>query len=113
MQPPRTIHFNSAVPAMLDAILCRATNRDPLARYATASALADDLRQYLIAPDATTHVASQTKRPNPIIRRVVVGLAASVVAALVGIGALSYMGVQSSVANVDSKVDLQSEFANS
>ena len=111
--PSRSGHCNPAVPAVLDAILCRATARDPQARYATARELADDLREFLIGQQTTTLVASQSKCSKQMVRRVRVGLAASVAAAILGIASLSYMAVKSSVAEVDLKKDLQSELANS
>jgi len=77
--PSRSSHCNPAVPAMLDAILCRATARDPQARYATASELADDLSQFWIGQQTTTLDASQSKRSNLRIRRVRVGIAAQLV----------------------------------
>ena len=111
--PSHANRINPSVPTVLDAIVYRATARDPQARYATARELGDDLRQFLIGRQTTTLVASQSKRSNQMIRRVRVGLAASVVAAILGIGSLSYMAVQTSVAKVDLKDDLQSELANS
>jgi len=111
--PSHANRVNPSMPTVLDAIVYRATARDPQARCATAREMADDLRQFLIGQQTTTLVASQSKRSNQVIRRVRVGLAASVVAAIVGIGSLSYMAVQTSVAKVDLEIDLQSELANS
>jgi len=92
--PSHANRVNPSMPTVLDAILCRATARDSQARYATAHELTDDLRQFLIGQQTTTRDALQSKRSNQVIRRVRVGLAASVVAAIVGIGSLSYMAVE-------------------
>ncbi len=45
--PPRPRALNPAIPHDLETIVLKATTRDPAQRYASAAALADDLRRFL------------------------------------------------------------------
>jgi serine/threonine-protein kinase len=62
-QPPKSLRKgNPAVPADLETIIHKAMEKDAAARYATAGALADDLRRFL---DARPILA---RRPGPLDR---------------------------------------------
>ncbi len=45
--PPRPRHFDRTIPRDLETIVLKAMARDPAHRYATAAALAEDLRRFL------------------------------------------------------------------
>src|SRR5262245_7647707 len=46
-EPPRPRRLNGAAPAELETVVLKALEKAPQDRYATAQALADDLRRYL------------------------------------------------------------------
>jgi hypothetical protein len=82
-------HVNKSLPRELDAIIDKATARQPARRHATAGELADDLDTYLLA---TRQPATRPARPSS--RRQVgiafVGLAMLVILAPLGVRWLSH-----------------------
>ncbi|MFL5241257.1 MAG: serine/threonine-protein kinase [Gemmataceae bacterium] len=58
--PPRTI--NPAIPRDLETIVLKCLAKEPLARYASAEALADDLRRFLADRPIKARRASNTER---------------------------------------------------
>jgi serine/threonine-protein kinase len=64
-QPAAPSRITAGIPAELDAIVARAMQKDPGARYAGAGAMADDLEAVLAghAPAAVAHLAARTIPP--------------------------------------------------
>lgn len=95
--PPRQIE--PSVPPDLETICLRCLEKDPDRRFASADALADDLRRYLHnEPIASRHVSRRERawlwcRRNPLIAGLAAGL---LVAVAFGLGGTSYKAVEAS-----------------
>jgi serine/threonine protein kinase/Flp pilus assembly protein TadD len=61
-EPPRLRRVNRAIPRDLETIVAKAMAKEPAKRYATARALAEDLRSFL------EHRPISARRPRPIER---------------------------------------------
>jgi serine/threonine protein kinase len=68
-EPARPRGANKAVPAELETVVLKAMEKDPADRYATAQALADDLRRYLMYEPIRASRPSLVKRARKIARR--------------------------------------------
>jgi serine/threonine protein kinase len=84
-EPPRPRRLNKAIPAELETIVLKAMEKRPQDRYATAQALADDLRHWLEdrpirarRPSLAQRLARWGRRRKPLIG----GLAAALVMGL-------------------------------
>jgi len=66
-RPPRAVVRN--VPRPLEAICLRAMAKDPSARYATTTALADDLRRFLADEPVSAHAEPISQRAGRWARR--------------------------------------------
>ncbi len=87
--PPRRLRKD--VPAELEAIALKALEKDPARRYASARALADDLRRFLRGEPLAARPMSPARRLSRKIRRhpgAVFGGAAAVAALVMAIGLL-------------------------
>ncbi len=95
-EPPSPRKFDSRVPRDLETICLKCMEKDPARRYATAHALADELRHYLAGEPI---VARPIGRPARLWRwckrqPVVAGLIAAIVCALLlGTGVSSYFAI--------------------
>ncbi len=84
--PPR--EYNPAIPADLEAICLRCLRKDPAQRYATASALSDDLRRFLEDRPVSVRQPGGVERTRRWIRReprVAAAVGAFVLALLIGL----------------------------
>jgi serine/threonine protein kinase len=90
-QPPRTV--NPKVPVDLETICLKCLEKDPDRRYATAGALAHDLRRYLNRFAITAKRAGPVERLVKWVRRRP-GLAASLGCLLVAVGIALALAVQ-------------------
>jgi tetratricopeptide (TPR) repeat protein len=66
-KPPRRI--NKSIPPELETILLKAMEKNPADRYATAQALADDLRRYLTNEPIQARRSSLVQRARKVVRR--------------------------------------------
>jgi serine/threonine protein kinase/WD40 repeat protein len=79
-RPPRRI--NKSIPPELETIVCKATEKNPAERYATAQELADDLRRFLedkpirAKPATLLHRVRKLARRNPGVAWMAVALLA-------------------------------------
>jgi WD40 repeat protein len=97
--PPRPRQLDPQVPRDLETIVLKAMARDPAHRYATAGALADDLRRFLEDRPIKARRASAAERSWRWCRRnpIVAGLASAVGLALIlGTTVASYFAVRAS-----------------
>ncbi len=79
-RPARSI--NSAIPVELETIVLKALEKNPADRYASAQALADDLRRYLMNEPIRARRSSLVQRARKVARRHP-GVTATVAIALV------------------------------
>ncbi|QDT50184.1 Tyrosine-protein kinase MasK [Symmachiella dynata] len=86
-EPPLPSSFDRTVPADLETIVLKATAKDPAARYASAGALADDLRHYLELrpilakrPGVWDRFAKWSRRNNTLVSSIAAILLMAVVA---------------------------------
>jgi WD40 repeat protein/serine/threonine protein kinase len=84
-EPPRLKKWAPTVPRDLETIIAKATARDPVARYPTAGALAEDLQRFVEDRPIRARRGPPTERLVRWCRRnpVVAGLAAGIALALV------------------------------
>jgi serine/threonine protein kinase/WD40 repeat protein/thioredoxin-related protein len=89
--PPRPRKLNSAIPRDLETIVLKAIDREPLRRYPTSGALAEDLKAYLDDKPIHARRVSVGERLLRWCRRkpAIAGLAASVALLLLAITAIS------------------------
>jgi serine/threonine protein kinase/uncharacterized protein HemY len=89
--PPRRV--NKALPAELETIVLKAMEKNPADRYATAQALADDLRRYLRHEPIRARRPSLAQRVRKVARRhpgvTLTAAVALVVGLLLGIAGLA------------------------
>jgi serine/threonine-protein kinase len=85
--PPRPRKINPAIPRDLETIVLKAIEREPARRYATARALAEDLKRFVDDKPIQARQASQAERLWRWCRRnpVVAGLSAAVLTLLVAV----------------------------
>jgi tetratricopeptide (TPR) repeat protein len=93
-RPPRRL--NGAVPLELETIVLTAMAKQPFARYATAHALADDLRRYLLdqpiharRPTALERLQKWSRRHKPLVASVSISALATLLLAVAAL-AISY-----------------------
>jgi serine/threonine protein kinase len=87
-EPLRLRRVNAAIPADLETIVLKATARDPAARYATASELAEDLENYLHDRPISARRASSVERLWRWCRRNRAVAALAVLAVACALGAI-------------------------
>ncbi len=99
-EPVPPFRLNPTVPRDLDTICLKSLSKDPQRRYATASALADDLHRYLTGEPIAARRAGSLERMVKWVRRRpsrAVALAASVLIVLSLAGATLWVGWQRAV----------------
>lgn len=96
-EPTALRRVSSRIAPELDAIVAKALEKDKSRRYASAGALADDLRRYLADLPITAHPASRFYQLRKFARRnraLVVGVLATVAALAAGIVGTATQAVQ-------------------
>jgi serine/threonine protein kinase len=88
--PPRRI--NKAIPAELETVVLKALEKNPAERYATAKALADDLRRFLADEPIRARPAGVVRRLRKWGRRHQAAVAAAVVVLALGLVLLGGAG---------------------
>jgi serine/threonine-protein kinase len=94
---PRPLHRD------LDAITMKALAHEPLRRYPSAAALAEDLRRYLTSRPVGARPDSRTYRLRKFVRRHRLSVAASVLVAAAVLGALAVSLFQTAAARREAK----------
>ncbi len=91
VEPPRPRKISSAIPRDLETIVLKAIDREPARRYATAGAMAEDLRSYLDDKPIRARQVSSPERLWRWCRRnpAVASLTAAILVLLVGIAVAS------------------------
>ena len=96
-RPPRRL--NSAVPLELETIVLKAMAKQPSNRYATAQALADDLRRYLLdqpilarRPTSLERLRKWSRRHKSLVASVSISTLATLLLAVVAL-AISYVTI--------------------
>ena len=85
LDPPRLRTLNPDVPLDLETIVHKAMARDPVGRYATARALAEDLRRFLEGRPILARPTTAAERcwrwckRNPALAGLIIGIALSLV----------------------------------
>ncbi|HEV3021693.1 MAG TPA: serine/threonine-protein kinase [Pirellulales bacterium] len=98
-EPRRPRRLNPSVPAELETIVLKTLAKQPQMRYATAQALADDLRRFLIdlpikakPPTAAQRLRKWSRRHKPLLASVSVSTLAILLLAVVGL-AVSHVAI--------------------
>ena len=87
LPPPRTV--NPAAPAALSAVCCKALQKEPADRYATAKELADDIQHWLADEPVSVFKEGLVLRSQRLARKYPGTVAAMVATVLVGFTGLS------------------------
>jgi serine/threonine protein kinase/Flp pilus assembly protein TadD len=86
LEEPRSPRkLNRSIPPELEIIVLKAMEKNPLDRYATAQALADDLRRYLLNEPIRARRASLLQRARKVVRRYPGVTATATIALAVGL----------------------------
>ena len=113
--PPRLHKLNPRVPPDLETIVHKAMARDPVERYATARALAEDLRRFL---EGRPILARRTGAPercwrwcrrNPALAGLITGIALSLV---LGTAVSTSLAIDGPRANARRRADGEAQRAN-
>ncbi len=88
-EPRRPRQLNDAIPADLETIVLKATEKQPQGRYATAQALADDLRRFLNQKPILAKRPSLFDRATKWARRHRAVVTAGIVVLLMAVAALA------------------------